>query len=311
MASTTTYTALNGLPGNNPLGFMAALGVQMALEACGHQHSLHWSSAVIPTPIISPAVDKATVLQSFQDVSREWLRGPVFDRGVDDKLKLKPPAIRAFLERGRRAGPAGVLAGCLVAEGSLDNKGNAKPTDFYFTAGNQRFLGIARDLLSDTSDERIWRDISSTWEYDSQQAPLMWDSTDDRLHAYSASDPSKKSKNPKMSNPGGEALAIVGLANFPCFASPERTVTRGTSGKWKLGRFVWPVWRTPASSRVVRTLIAQCSVPTSSGATRRMTRRIDTFDSWGIQHVYQSQIRRSSQGGYGTFGPSRIIWQRD
>ena len=302
-------TVLRGLPGDNPLGFLAALGVQIALDAQGHDHRMRWSDEPIPYPVLSPSADLVLIAAAARAVAARWLEGPALDQAVEPKLKLRPQEIRQYLERCRNVGASGSIASCLVAEGSLDNGGKAKPTDLYFTAGQQRFVSAARTILGDVTDDEIVGDIGTPWRYESQRESLMWDSVDDRLHAYSASDPTKSQKS---TNPGAEALAVLGLSMYPCFASPNGTLTQGCSGGWKRGEFVWPLWTVSATVGAVRSLLAQVAVPDMSverqGSRRR---RSDWYRSWGLSRVMQSQIRRSDQGGSGTFGPPLVVWQRD
>lgn len=302
-------TVLRGLPGDNPLGFLAALGVQTVLDTQGYGHRMRWTDEPIPHPVLSPSADLALVAAEARAVAARWLDGPALDQAVEPKLKLRPPEIREYLERGRSAGASGSLAPCLVAEGSLDNGGKAKPTDLYFTAGQQRFVSAARTILSDVTGDEIVDDIGTPWRYRSQRESLMWDSVDDRLHAYSASDPTKSQK---LTNPGAEALAVIGLSMYPCFASPKGTLTQGCSGGWKRGEFVWPLWTVAATVGAVRSLLAQVAIP-EMPAERQDSRggRSDWYRSWGLGRVMESQIRRSDQGGYGTFGPPRVVWQRD
>jgi hypothetical protein len=296
---------LRGLPGDNPMGFLAALGVQVALTEHDDHHRLHWSDEPIPHAVVSPRRDLVEIAEAVQAVAADWLEGPALDEAVDPTLKLKREDIRGYLRRGRDAGAIGVLASCLLAEGSLDNSRKAKPSDLYFTAGQQKFVPTARTLLGKVTDEEIVEDMSAPWRYHSKRASLMWDSVDDRRHAYSAADPTS-SQNPKRTNPGAEALALVGLSRYPCFASPEGTLTQGCSGSWKRGDFVWPLWTVPATGTAVQSLLAQVVAPAGADA-----RRADWYGAWGVSRVLQSQIWRSSQGGYGTFGPPRVVWQRD
>lgn len=296
---------LRGLPGDNPMGFLAALGVQAALAEHDDHHRLHWSDEPIPRAVVSPKQDLAEIAEAVQAVAAAWLEGPALDEAVDPTLKLKREDIRGYLSRGRAAGAIGVLASCLLAEGSLDNSRKAKPSDLYFTAGQQKFVPTARTLLTQVTDEEIVGDVSVPWRYRSKRASLMWDSVDDRRHAYSAADPTS-SQNPKRTNPGAEALALIGLSRYPCFSSPSGTLTQGCSGRWKHGDFVWPLWTVPASGAAVQSLLAQVAPPSGAGA-----RRTDWYGAWGVSCVLQSQIWRSSQGGYGTFGPPRVVWQRD
>ena len=298
-------TLLPGLPGDNPLGFLAALGVQVALADQAADHLLHWTDDPIPHPILSPACGMDEIARAALDVAAAWLDGPALDESIDPGLKLKPGDIREYLRRGRAAPSSGSLAACLLAENSLDNNGRAKPSDLYFTAGNQKFVTMARTILGKVNEEEIVDDVTRPWGYHGKRESLMWDSVDDRLHALSTADPTS-SQNPKLTNPGAEALAIIGLSRYPCFSAPQGTLTQGCSGSWKRGFFVWPLWTAPATARAVRSLLAQVAAPEDSER-----RRADWYRSWGIDRVMQSQIRRSSQGGYGTFGPPRVVWQRD
>ena len=299
-------TVLRGLPGDNPLGFLAALGVQASLAEHGYDHKLHWTDDPIPHPVVSPARGLEEVVEAVLAVVKSWLDSPALNEAIDPKLKLKPPRIREYLDRGRKAGKSGTLAPCLLAEDSLDNGGIAKPSDLYFTAGNQEFVTKARLILRDVDEEKLISEISEPWRYESKGTySLMWDVTDDRLHAYSAADPTS-GQNPKFTNLGAEALAIVGLSRYPCFASSQRTLTQGCSGSWKQGLFVWPLWTVPASVRAVGSLLAQVAAPEGDYRCRA-----DWYRGWGLSRVLQSQVRRSPQGGYGTFGPPRVVWQRE
>lgn len=302
---------LPGLPGDNPLGFLAALGVQVALVDKSADHRLHWTNDPIPHPVLSPERGLDEIAQAVKSAANAWLDGPALAKWIDPELKLdpglklKPDEIREYLCRGRAARSSGSLSACLLAENSLDNNGKAKPSDLYFTAGQQKFVSMARKILSEVTEEEIVDDMTKPWSYQSKRESLMWDCVDDRDHALSAADPTDNSRNPKLTNPGAEALAVLGLSRYPCFASSQGTLTQGCSGSWKRGLFVWPVWTVPATARAVRSLLAQVTAPEGN------ERRAGWYRAWGISRVMQSQIRRSSQGGYGTFGPPSVVWQRD
>ena len=302
----THGTILRGLPGDNPLGFLAALGVQTALAEQDPDHRLHWTADPIPHPVVSPARGLEEIADAVLAASERWLSGPALDEALDPKLKLKPPHIREYLSRARNAGASGALAWCLLAEDSLDKGGAAKPSALYFTAGQMTFVTMARTILSKVTEAEIVDDIARPWRYHSERGSLMWDCVDDRDHALSAADPTDKSRNPKLTNPGAEALAVVGLSRYPCFASPEGTLTQGCSGSWRRGMFAWPLWTVPATVRSVRSLLSHVAALIGNNGGRA-----DWYRAWGVRRVLQSQIRRSSQGGYGTFGPPRVVWQRE
>ena len=174
-----------------------------------------------------------------------------------DELKLAPSDIRTYIDLSRSSS-ATALSTALVAEGSLDKKGAAKPSDLYFTAGQMKLLGIARKILENVTAEDVAAGLAGPWTYGSKLPSLMWDVTDDRVYALRAFDPTSSGEK-KLSNPGVEALAILGLSLHAVFPSRDRTLTLGCSGTWKNGFYSWPLWERPASPRVVKSLLAHAS----------------------------------------------------
>ena len=298
---------LTGLQGTNPLGFLAALGIQVLFEHDKEQPRLWWSDDVIRYAVVDDAFDVDRIVQQAMEEFPRWAASPALnpplpeDKAKRDKLKFDHEHLRQYLEKAQNGHPGNALATALVAEGSMDNNGMAKPSDLYFTAGQQKFLEMARQILEGTDENTLIKGISSQWDYKSSLPSLMWDVTDDRIYALAATDPAKDKKE---TNPGPEALAILGLSRYPVFASPKGTLTLGCYGTWKRGTFSWPIWTKPAGQGAVRSLLAHAtytSMPT-------WERRIPWLRSWGVSTVLRSAIRRSSQGGYGTFAPPEMAW---
>ena len=306
-------TSLPGLVGTNPLGFLAALGVQLALLETDIQSRLWWTTGVSPTAMVSENVKARDIAEHAMEVFARWCSGPALNpaallnipRAKADTLKLTNAEIRIYLDRSREMLEGTQLSAALVAEGSLDNQGAAKPTDLYFTAGNQAFLAMARQILKGATED-VLEGLEGPWRYQSRLPSLMWDVTDDRDYALSAGNPSK---DKKLTNPGPEALALLGLSWYPVFAGHfagrPRTRMQGCSGIWTRARFTWPLWHKPASSHVVKSLLTHASGPETSDIAQRKR----WYEAWGVASVHASSIRRSSQGGYGTFGPAETVWQ--
>lgn len=298
---------LKGIEGTNPLGFFAALGIQVAFASESEQPRLWWSDDVVPRAVVDDDFSIDRIIDRALEVFVQWKNSPAmipkYDGGAPtaegDKLKLSSVDLRTYLSQARNSDSVSILATALVAEGSLDNQGVSKPTDFYFTAGQQEFLEMARDILEKVSREDLLAGLEGPWKYESELPSLMWDITDDRVYALSANNPSTEKK---LTNPGPEALAVLGMSLHPVFAGRGRTLTQGCSGSWKEGYYSWPIWSKPASLNAVRSLLAHACEPTLTGRYR-------WFRSWGIEKVFRSPIRRSNQGGYGTFGPPEVIWQ--
>ena len=319
MGGIMTGTHLTGLEGTNPLAFLAALGVQVLFEHEDEQPRLWWSDDVVPHAVIDSEYLVERVADQAMEVFPRWLESRALNPGLkpnnakfkptdikkyNEDVKFWPQDMKKYLSTARQHGPGDALAASLVAEGSLDNKGVAKPSDLYFTAGQQRFLKMAREVLEGTRRDDLLRGLNGPWIYKSQLPSLMWDVTDDRIYALSASNPST---DKKLTNPGAESLALLGLSRQPVFAGRDRTLTSGCSGEWKTGgSYTWPLWTRPAGPGAVQSLLAQAThnEPVSAHQTR-------WYRSWSLSKVIKSSIRRADQGGYGTFGPPETIWSRE
>lgn len=302
-----THTTLPGLPGTNPLGFLAAIGAQVSLHAAGQAHGLHWDVSLTPRAVLTPAVQVSDIADSAIKLSTQLLKGPALSHRLDATLKLKGTEIRQYLADARREGGIESLAWCLLAEDALYTNGKAKPTEFYFMAGQMKFVTIARKILGEAHQhcelvKLLIDDMSMPWTYKSECPTLRWDTVDDRHHALSAFDPTSD-QNRKLTNPGAELLALLGLTRYPYFASSGRILTTGCSVHKKSCQFIWPIWNKPASLHAVTTLLAQVTSPDERAQHRKIW-----YSGWAISEVLSSQIRRSSQGGYGTFGPPKSVW---
>ena len=300
-------THLPGLEGTNPLGFLAALGVQVAFANEDAQPRLWWSEDVVPHAVVDEVFTIDRIAAQASEAFVHWKNSPAVNpRRTDgskmpkgDELKLMPEDIGVYLRQALRVAWSGGLAPSLVAEGSLDNQRAAKPSDFYFTAGQQKFLDTARKILNAVTSGDIESGLEGPWRYESEVPSLGWDVTDDRVYALRANNPSPEKK---LTNPGPEALALLGLSLHPVFAGRGRTDTQGCSGSWKAGWYSWPLWKRPATPRAVKALLAHAyDHPAASNRNR-------WYRAWGVSAILRSPIRRTDQGGYGTFGPPEVAW---
>ena len=302
-------THLTGLEGTNPLGFLAALGAQVILASKSEQPRLWWSDDITPHAVVDGNFTIDRIADQAMGIFAWWNDSPAINpRRSDgstmpkgDELKLTPSDMRTYLSQACQDDSSGALSTALVAEGSLDKQGVAKPSDLYFTAGQQKFLHSARQVLSGALREDVLTGLEGPWNYASKLPSLMWDVSDDRMYALAAGDPSKEKK---LTNPGPEALAVLGLSLHPVFAGRDRTLTQGCSGSWKKAYYSWPLWHKPARPHAVKSLLAH-----ASHHNPEATDRHSWFRSWGVSKVLRSSIRRSGQGGYGTFGPPEIAWK--
>ncbi len=296
---------LEGLEGTNPLAFLAALGVQAAFASEPEQPRLWWSDDITPRAVVASDFTVERIADQAMKAFALWKDSPaVTPRQPDgsgmpkgDELKLSPDDLRAYLSLADQCDIGGGLITALVAEGSLDGNDAAKPSDLYFTAGQQKFLGIVREVLGGVSRHDVCIGLEGPWSYTSNTPSLGWDVADDRVYALRANNPSTETK---YTNAGPEALAILGLSMHPVFGSRGRTLTQGCSGLWTASSYCWPLWRKPASFRAVTSLLAHAYSDRD---------RDHWFRSWGVFKILRSPVRRSRQGGYGTFGPPEVAWQ--
>ena len=291
-------THLTGLEGTNPLGFLAALGVQVAFASESRQPRLWWSDDVTPHAVVDGEFTIDGIADRALAVFAEWGESPAVNpRRPDgsampkgDEVKLAPEDMRSYLGQARECDSGGALPMALVAEGSLDKQGVAKPSDFYFTAGNMKFLDIARKILNCVSREDMFAGLKGPWPYQSKLSSIMWDVSDDRVYALRANDPAER-EEAYQSRPG--SLGRTGIEPVPRVRRNRgRTLTQGCSGKWKAGHYSWPMWCRPASPHTVKSLLAHAyHHPTA-------TDRECWFRAWGFPRF--SSRRSAGPGGEAT-----------
>lgn len=296
---------LTGLDGSNPLGFLAALGVLRAIPGS----RVAWREDGVWNPVLSASLgDLEAILDRLEADRRAMAAEPALalayspdGTGPSTERDLKPPP---FLFREYLEG--------LVACASPDNRcsvdwaasfasdvvtdlgGKTKPTALHFAAGQQRFLTMVQTLLEQVTREDLREALVGPWRYSRDLPVLGWDNTSSRDYALRASDPSG---DKKRGVPGADWLAFRGLAFLGVAPRGERLLTTGCSGGWKSGEFQWPLWTAPLSDDVVTSLLRTDygAMPTSERLAR------------GIGVVFRCGIRRSDQGGYGSFRPSRPV----
>jgi len=300
---------LTGLDGKNPLAFLAALGVLGALAdraaEGGPAPRLAWRAAGTYRPVIVDGPDRAALIDALaQDVS-SFRDEPAIDRlryakGGEGKdahdLKPPPPFFADYLRGLVRDGRARSLAfaAAFATDVAVDNNGNAKPTALHFTAGQQELLAMVRELIEGVRAEDIEEALFGPWRYDRPLPVLQWDNASAREYALRAGDPSK---DKKLGVPGADWLAFRGLPFIRVAPIGDRVATTGCTGEWKTGAFRWPIWTAPLSRPVIASLLTS---PELLAVDAR------ALDARGVAVVLESAIRRSDQGGYGSFAPARV-----
>lgn len=316
---------LTGLDGKNPLAFFAALGVLNAVAdaerlavrslrsrlavaggvLASAEPRLVWRAGGSYQPVIVGGPDRAGLvdllvqdLASFRDEPAiERLR---YKKGGEGAMAhdLKPlPAmftgyLRALVQEEKWRSLS--FAAAFATDVAVDNNDNAKPTALHFTAGQQEFLAMVRELVEGVTPPDIEEALFGPWRYERSLPVLQWDNASARDYALRASDPSK---DKKLGVPGADWLAFRGLPFFRVAPDGDRIATTGCHGGWKTGAFRWPIWEVPLTRRVIAALLTS---PEVFEVDPRVLR------GRGVAVVFESAIRRSDQGGYGSFAPARV-----
>ena len=303
---------LTGFRGTNPLGFLAALGVLDVLtrQWPDRRVRLHWTDALEPTAVLTGAGSMEEVVDACDRDRQEWATSPILTWGPGarplDDLKPSLPDLRRWIEfvvdDFRRTGDGRhvtLLAG-LVAEGAAAGKGDAKPTHLHFTAGQQKFLVMVRELQQRVTVDDLKEALFGPWRYASTRPVLGWDGRGERIWALRADNPSG---DKKLGVPGADWLAFLGLRFLPVALSVDRygrpsLMTTGCSPSWKSGTFTWPLWAGPLGADAAAAVIGDQGLVRLSDEARQHL---------GVLAVVRAPIRRSDQGGYGSFGPAQSV----
>ncbi len=294
---------LPALDGANPLGFLAALGVLNAATDHGVSARLAWRDVGRWRPVLSGFEGDIDALMALVDCDRVECASDAaltFSYGGIRDLKPPPEMWRSFVRAlALRALPDGRRSidwvAAFATDVAVDNNGNTKPTALHFTAGQQKFLEMAIALQERVTLEDLREALIGPWKYTRELPVLNWDATTSRDYALRAADPSKEKKT---GVPGADWLAIRGLPFLRTFPRANRILTTCCSGEWKTGRFRWPLWNVPLRRDVVHSLLRMPGIG-QMGARLRQQR--------GIAVLFESAIRRSDQGGYGSFSPPAVI----
>ncbi len=298
---------LQPLIGTNPLGFFAALGVLAAIERQDPASApkLSWSDGIVPRACVDGPSGVDELVGLLDADRRAWASSLILSSGPDGSpvadVKSDEAGIRSWASRIRADATASNRRDsdqfvALLAENALAGKNDAKPSLLHFTAGQQKFLAMARELNEKVDLDLLREAVVGPWSYESSLPVLGWDARGERIYALRGTDPSK---DKKTGVPGADWLAFSALGLFPSAknggAGRDQLLTTGCRGTWKQGRFHWPLWSPPLSLDVVRSLLAFEGLVDEPLALQRQR---------GVFRVLEAPIRRSDQGGYGSFGPS-------
>lgn len=327
----TTTIRLTGLDAQDPLAYLASLGCLLAVATrCQATKRgvprMHYELGGVPTPILEgPFADAEELLDMLvEDLeivagragdSRDPFLAFSYDDGGKTVQDLKPPP--AFFRETAQAWIADATresrrtvdwAAAVLTDVAVDgSKGGAKPFALHFTAGNQRFLTIANELLDGSGGkpptpgvdrEDLRAAVFGPWPNNRPLKVFSWSPTQARAYALRAADPST---DQKLGTPGADWLALRGIGLLSSAPKGSTIQTSGVHGKWKTATFSYPIWPAPLDVDSVRSLLRHPALREADDARGSVARTLPR----GVE-VLTCRISRSEQGGYGAFSrPSR------
>ena len=299
-----TELEMRGLVGTDPLGLFAALGTLDVVHRAGRSATLHWTDDVVPEAVLSGVDGVADLTDLVLADLTHWRNSPVLTWGPVEGEPLRdakpsPEHLRQWMAatlENAHGGRADIdLLSAIVAEGALARKGEAKPTHFHFTAGQQQFVAMVRELAGSVTASHVEEAVLGPWRRACTLPVLGWEAGGERIYALRGTNPSS---DKKLGTPGADWLGFLGLTFFPVATRRGRLETTGCSPEWKRGWFRWPIWTVPIGADVVRSLLGDTTLWSLDELRLRLR---------GVSRVMEAPIRRADRGGYGSFGaPSEV-----
>lgn len=298
-----TEIPLTSLRGRNPLGLFAALGaLDVATRALPDRRvTLRWSDDVDPFALIDGPDDVEHLIDLCSADRDRWRTSPVFVGPGDDPeddVKVPMASLRTWMRRCADPVDRRLLAGIVTEGGRAKGKDEAKPTHFHFTAGRQLFLVMARELRDGLTRDNLREALVGPWESLSELPVFGWDAKGERIYALSGPSPAGVKKT---GVPGADWLGLLGLRFFPVSVrsvnGEAELETTGCSRGWKSGTFTWPLWDRPINAPVAAGVLGHQGW---GGYTP------DERAAVGVSALCVAPIRRSDQGGYGSFGAPAV-----
>ena len=161
-------------------------------------------------------------------------------------------------------------------------------------AGSQLFLDAVRKIVQAIGPDALDEAAFGPWRYASALPVLGWDLVaGERDYALRATNPSG---DKKRGVPGADWLAFRALAYFPVVLRDGAATTTGFEGGGKRYWFHWSLWSPPVSAAVARSLVAQ----------RWDRRPASARAPYGVVLSLRSFVRRTDQGGYGSFSAASV-----
>jgi CRISPR-associated endonuclease/helicase Cas3 len=285
---------LPGLDGTNPLGFLAALGVQSCLSRTKGSTSVRMGW----TPCFATWIPRIT-FEGIGHVSQETLLEELENSLVSDRsthpanlyeeLQTVADSRRQFFEQvlGAASVQHRARVDFLAAIAS-----DATPDDAVCqiqTTRRDYHLGNIDSILRNTRREHLQRTIFSPWDYSDSldNQSLHLDPSEDRRHAYQwnkpSGDPSRKRSGGML---GANRLAVEAIELLTSIPNSTKLRTIGFQGDRSTDTFwTWPIWEPLISSRTVKSLLGLAELQNDEIDKVSRNRLME----YGVVTVYRTQ----------------------
>jgi hypothetical protein len=293
-----TTHRLDALHGENPLGFLAALGALVLLprEQREPLPQLAWEADPPHAAVLDAAPATRADLAEKLHAALTAPDAPTPRRAVGER-KLKELTLDQYREQ---AAALDDLTATLLAGICSDATAGAVPErgPLVMTSGPQDFpksIADARAELAGAGADATANALFGPWRYVAGH-PLGFDPSMEKRHAYLAAKPERDAERV----PVALLLAVTALAALPLFPTLGR---RGFANalfkdrRWE--RMTWPLWSAPLSLPVVRSLI-HIFVPETHGQAKPA----------GLVAAYAAERGgvETAGGVYYILRPGRRLW---
>lgn len=275
---------LDGLEPDNPLAFLALLGLLRALPESrpGWRARVFWTC---DAPPVRPVL-RLNAIEARDEVLAAAAAGlrilaERHDFGDLGDIELAPEDAEGKMREAIKAGPyESDLWSALVSDGVLHHdrrkKDKVEPTPmcFMFGQGHQHFLSRLSSVPRRTTPPHRRADrkkvaiseldclreaLFAPWIRADRTESFRWDPNEDVRYALRAKDPSP-ANNKELTQHGANRLAAIGLSALTVVPQLQGGGARlgMIGGRHRKGggfMFAWPIWREPISLSAVRALL--------------------------------------------------------
>lgn len=299
---------LVGLNGENPLAFLASVGVLRILSQSWPDCHVRmtWEATTSWKPIL--IVEKECSSEEVVDALTKSLEGRKDAFEFNRLGKDLPVPCSAFVEVARSAivqvsQRHRTTADFLAAFGSegcpVDDLIQETALRTMSGAGHQHFLGSMQEIAGCTTAEHCRSALFEAWSYRDSRPSMRWDPQDDRRYALRASDPGNSNQSPIQTMRGANWLAIEALPCFPTIPTDHGAKTRALYGTGVSTILCWPIWKVPISIQALGSLLAHVEIQAEKP-------RREHLQPLGVCEVFHS--RRLTVGRFRSFTMGVPCW---